>query len=366
MKKVGRFLLFVLVLVAGAVAWSAWKMRQPHHGFTSSSVVVDIPRGTSRHRIAMMLEQSGVIEDWLLFEAYSRVHNHAALQAGEYEFSGAESLRDAYWKIAQGHVLVHTVVVPEGWTMFDIAGELERQGLCSREEFLSFTRDAARAQKLLSDIAPQARSLEGFLFPATYDLVRHMSAQAIGGEMVLRFREAWAHLEAEQRDVPAYAMGKGGTVDAEKVVTMASLVEREASRADDRTLVAGVLANRLGRGLALQCDPTVQYSFLLEGHPVKEVSGADLGINSEYNTYRNPGLPPGPIANAGEASLGAALEPAQTDFLYYVANTQGGSFFSKTLAEHNRNVQRYRALKQSGSEGNEDRQKHKRKHAGGL
>jgi UPF0755 protein len=364
MKKASCFLLLML-LAAGAVARSAWKVRQPYQGFPGSNVVVDIPQGTSRHRIAMMLEQSEVIEDWRLFEVYSRVHNRVVLQAGEYEFSGAESLLDVYWKMAQGRVLVHTLVVPEGWTMFDIAGELERQGLCSRENFLSFTRDAASAQRLVSDMAPQAQSLEGFLFPATYNLVRHMPAQAIAGEMVLRFRQAWAHLQAEKRDVPAYAKGKGVTVDAEKVVIMASLVEREVSRADERALVAGVLANRLEHGLPLQSDPTVQYALLLGGDPVKEVNGADLGINSAYNTYRNPGLPPGPIANAGEASLGAALRPAPTDFLYFVANTQGGSFFSKTLREHNRNVQRYRNLKEGAREGDQERQKNNTKHAGG-
>jgi UPF0755 protein len=155
---------------------------------------------------------------------------------------------------------------------------------------------------------------------------------------VQNFRAVWESLN------PSGTAILPAGLTADQVVTLASLVERETPRKEERPLVAGVFYNRIKRGGPLQCDPTVAYALELAGHPVKVVHSKDLQIDSPYNTYRNPGLPPGPIANPGEASLRAALAPATTDYLYFVANDSGGHFFSKTLAEHNRNVARYRSL----------------------
>lgn len=215
--------------------------------------------------------------------------------------------------------------------MFDIAALAESEGFLSREEFL----DAARDPSLVRDIAPGAPSLEGFLFPATYEFPRHMTGKDLTAAMVKRFRQVWTTLPAPG------ATPQPSVLD---VVTLASLVERETPRPEERPHVAGVFENRLRIGQPLQCDPTVVYAMTLAGTYSGKLDGGDLQFASPYNTYRNKGLPPGPIANPGEAALRAALDPPPTDDLYFVANTEGGHFFSKTLEEHNQNVARYRRL----------------------
>lgn len=337
--------LLALVLLGMLAAGGAWfwaKVTEPFRGYSPEQVSLDFPRGTSRRQMAAMLEQNGVVRSRYVFEVYSRLHPHRVLQAGEYEFNGPASVCEVFWKIAQGQVYVHTVVIPEGWTMFDIAATLEKEGLFPREAFLA----AARNSILVKDLAPGARTLEGFLFPATYGFTKHETAGGAALAMTQRFRETWKKLTGGGAEPPAYAKGTGGEMEAEKVVAMASLVERETPRAEERAVIAGVFANRIERGLPLQCDPTVQYVLDLAGQPKARIDSRDLRLESPYNTYLNTGLPPGPIANPGEGSLEAALNPAKTDYLYFVANDEGGHFFSRTLAGHNRNVgQYYRRLR---------------------
>jgi len=186
----------------------------------------------------------------------------------------------------------------------------------------------------IRDMAPHAPSLEGFLFPATYQFPRHPSGAQMVTAMVDRFRQEWNTIAAQGANVSPQ--------DLEQIVTLASLVERETPRPEERPLVAGVFANRLRLHEPLQCDPTVVYALELAGKYSGTLDAGDLAFDSPYNSYRHTGLPPGPIANPGDASLRAALAPAQTDYLYFVANTEGGHFFSSTLAQHNRNVNLYR------------------------
>jgi UPF0755 protein len=238
---------------------------------------------------------------------------------------------DVYDAIANGRVYVKEFVIPEGFTMFDIADLAASEEFLSRDAFLAAARDASPIQ----DIAPGAPSLEGFLFPATYDFPRHMTGKDMADAMVKKFRQEWLTLLSS--DPPAQR-------NVRETVTLASLVERETPRPEERPHVAGVFENRLRIGQPLQCDPTVAYALTLAGEYNGKLSGGDLHFASPYNTYQNRGLPPGPIANPGEAALRAALDPPPTDDLYFVANTAGGHFFSKTLKEHNENVARYRRL----------------------
>ena len=332
MRRLGLLLLLAIAAIGGFAAWLDQELSRPYKGYAGDSVIVDIPRGTSRWGVATLLKKNGVIRNRVAFEVFSDWHQRRSLQAGEYLFSGPMSERQVFWKIALGKINVITVQIPEGWTMFDIADQLERQKLCSRADFLRVARDPTP----IIDIAPHARSLEGFLFPSTYQFARHTPPEQIAEAMIHEFRSKWTGLN------PDLAIATASTPSLENVVTMASLVERETPLESERPLVAGVFYNRLRRGLPLQCDPTVQYALALKGHPTQTVSHADLRVDSPYNTYLRPGLPPGPIANPGEASLRAAIDPAKTDFMYFVANDAGGHFFSKTLEEHNRNVARYR------------------------
>jgi UPF0755 protein len=347
MRRLGTVLVLFVAAAAAFAGWANFEMSYTYKGYAAPSETVDIPHGTSRSGIASLLEKEGVIRNHLAFEVYERLHERQPLQAGEYLFDRPLTPRDIFWMIARGRVYVHTVTVPEGWTMFDIAGALEREGLSRREEFLAAAHDAS----LVRDIAPQARNLEGFLFPASYEFTKHATAEQIAAAMVARFRTVWDTL-------PHQGTAGGGTLGT---VALASLVERETPVAAERPLVAGVFYNRLRRGMPLQCDPTVQYALELAGRPTPSLSAADLRISSPYNTYLHAGLPPGPIANPGEASLRAALDPAATDDLYFVANTHGGHFFSKTLAEHNRNVTRYRRLL-NGEDGAPPKPEPKKRH----
>lgn len=313
-------------------------LESPYRSFAAEGVFVDLPHGASSRTVARLLKQNGVIRSALAFEVYARRHPRRRLQAGEYFFDHAISAHDVFWQIAGGHIYEQPFTVREGETIFDIAHDLEAEKLMTSDEFLA----VAQNPELIRDVAPHAKTLEGFLFPATYFLPRHPNPTDVAAEMVRKFREEWQRIVPPESKQDATGLEHGRPVTA--VVTLASLVERETPKPEERPLVAGAFENRLRKNIPLQCDPTVIYALQDAGQYKGALTGADLHFPSPYNTYAHPGLPPGPIGNPGEASLRAALEPAKTDYLYFVANTQGGHFFASTLVEHNRNVTKYRRL----------------------
>ncbi len=330
-RRTAATLLLVALVVGGAGAvWLVAEWQKPYQGFAPGGVFVEIPRGMSNSAIARRLAESGVVRSRIAFDILCRWKSPALLQAGEYFFDRPTTPMEVFRKLAEGRVFVHVVTVPEGKSMYEIAELMEREGLATRTDFLTAARDAS----LVRDLAPKARSLEGFLFPATYQFPRRVTPARIVEAMVRQFREIWQRLQKEE--------GVADDRPIDEVVTLASLVEKETGVKEERPLVAGVFHNRLKRRIALQCDPTVIYALELENKYSGSLSGKDLQFKSPYNTYRNAGLPPGPIANPGEASLRAALRPSQVDYLYFVSNGQGGHIFSRTLAEHNHNVALYR------------------------
>jgi UPF0755 protein len=333
---VGAVLL--LLAVVGAAAWMWYGIESPYQGFAAQGVFVDLPHGASSRTVARLLKQNGVIRSAFAFEVFARRHPKRRLQAGEYFFDRAISGHDVFWQIADGRIYEQPFTVREGETIFDIAHDLETQNLMTADEFLA----AAQNPELIRDIAPHAKTLEGFLFPATYFLPRHPIPTDLTAEMVRKFKEEWQRVAPPESKRDTTGLEHGRPVVS--VVTLASLVERETPRPEERPLVAGAFENRLRKNIPLQCDPTVIYALQDAGQYKGTLTGADLHFPSPYNTYAHPGLPPGPIGNPGEASLRAALDPAKTDYLYFVANTQGGHFFAATLAEHNRNVTKYRRL----------------------
>ena len=328
----------LLLAVAGAAAWMWYGIEQPYQGFAAEGVFVDLPHGASSRTVARVLKQNGVIRSRFAFEVYARRHPRRRLQAGEYFFNHAISGHDVFWQIADGHIYEQPFTVREGETIFDIAHDLETEKLMTADDFLS----AAQNPDLISDIAPHAKTLEGFLFPATYFLPRHPSPTDVTAEMVHKFKEEWQRIAPLESQRETTGLEHGRPVAS--LVTLASLVERETPKPEERPLVAGAFENRLRKRIPLQCDPTVIYAMQDAGQYNGRITGADLHFPSPYNTYVHAGLPPGPIGNPGEASLRAALDPAKTDYLYFVANTQGGHFFAATLVEHNRNVTKYRRL----------------------
>lgn len=336
MKFLAKLFLLVVLLSAAGAAYAWYAIEKPFGVYSGEGVFVDVPRGASSRGVARLLEKNGVIRNAMAFELYSRKHPRRSLQAGEYHFDHPVSGKEVFWALANGNVYQRPFTVREGETMFDIARELQEAKFLNAGEFLA----AARNPEMIHDLSPQAKTLEGFLFPATYNLPRHPAANELAAQMTQKFRDEWSKVVPPSADKTGEAHGR----PLLSTITLASLVERETPKPEERPLVAGVFENRLRKGMLLQCDPTVIYALEQQGRYQGTLTGNDLHEDSPYNTYMHGGLPPGPIGNPGEISLRAAVAPADTQFLYFVANTQGGHFFSATLEQHNQNVNRYHRL----------------------
>ena len=328
-----RFLavLLLAIVAAGAAAWLVFTPFGP-----TSPVFVQIAPGSSTVRIGAELESAGVVRSQYAFDLL-RFFKHGVLRAGEYRFEHPAPATEVYSRIARGDVYTIALTVPEGANIFDIATRVEQAGLGSRDTFL---QAAVSQAALVQDIDPGARSVEGYLFPDTYKFSPPVSPGQMIAVMIRQFR-----VEAKQLEL---------NEDAHNVVTMASLVERETAVNSERPLVASVFENRLAKKMPLMSDPAVIYGLQLEGRWRGTIYRSDLKGDTAYNIYLHAGLPPGPICNPGIPSLRAAMHPAQTDYLYFVAagnDPQGHSVFSTTLDEHNHNVAGYRkALKQAGAQ----------------
>jgi UPF0755 protein len=333
--KILTALILLVVLAAASAAGYVWySIEKPYGKIPAEGMYVDIPHGASRRAAGHILKKAGVIRNSFAFEFYARRHPKRTLQAGEYFFDHPQAGKEVFWKLANGEVYQQPFTVREGETIYDIARDLEAAKYMAADDFLRAAEDPTE----IKDLFPEARTLEGFLFPATYNLPKHAPAEELTGMMVRKFREALANV------LPNGNEGSDPPVSIGSVVTLASLVERETPKPDERRLVAGAFTNRLEKNMPLQCDPTVIYALQMDDEYNGTLRLRDLRLNSPYNTYRNRGLPPGPIGNPGEVALRAALHPALTDYLYFVANTQGGHFFASTLAEHNKNVAKYHRL----------------------
>lgn len=310
-----------VVLAVVVAAFLAYGLLLPS---VPSQKSVMLRPGSSARTIASELRNAGVIRSRYAFLAvhYFRVK---PLKAGEYLFDRPANAFEVYDRLARGDIAIHMVVVPEGFNLWDVGANFEASGLATRAEFL----DAARKNHaMINDLDPTAQSLEGYLFPDTYRFTRTQSLTDMLTVMTRHFRQE------------AKAIGLNS--DFHKVVTMASIVEKETGAPEERPLVAGVYYNRLGNGMLLGADPTVVYAALLANRYNGVIHQSDLDSTSPYNTYRVPGLPPGPIANPGRASLEAALHPQQTDYLYFVSDGNGHHRFARTGAEHDKNVALYR------------------------
>jgi UPF0755 protein len=319
---VKRLFFLLLLAVAGWIAFSLLVPVGPE-----SETFLDISPGTPSMRIAAQLKQHGLIRSQDIFEAVHLIKG-GTLKAGVYRFDHPAKMREVFERLRRGDVYTVSVTIPEGSNVFDIAQKLEAAHFGTKDQFLV----AAKARVgMIADIDPGAPSLEGYLFPDTYKFSPKATDEQILAAMVRRFRLAASELGLEK--------------NYHRVVTMASMVERETPIDAERPMVASVFENRLSQSMPLMTDPSVIYAALLDGRYRGTIYASDLGAASPYNTYRHAGLPPGPICNPGMASLKAAMSPAQTKYLYFVAasgNPSGVSKFEATLADHARDVQEYR------------------------
>jgi|SRR5579871_204482 len=334
-------IIFVALLAAGG--WFAWALLRPLQ--PSGQTIVLLHPGYSTHRIAAELKKAGVIRSERAFVLWRYLDQRRSLKAGEYMFEKPANMIDVQRRLKRGDVYFHTVVVPEGYTMFDIARAIQDAGLGSADDFLKAARTDTT---LISDISPNAHSLEGYLFPETYEFTRMMSMQDMAAAMVKQFRQVARQIgmiqgptliASSETQPPSAAMDPG---ELERTVTMASIIEKETAVPEERPLVASVYYNRLNKHIALDADPSIIYAELLAGTYQGALHHADMQFNSPYNTYRNAGLPPGPIGNPGRSALEAAMHPAQTDYYYFVADAQGHHRFAESFEEHNKNVAAYR------------------------
>lgn len=303
----------IVLLTAGLAGAALYSLQSPYRGF-DGEVFLQFPKGSGTRTIAQKLTDAGVVRYAWQFWLARAIHPRTTLQAGEYRFDRPASVDDVFRRLGRGDVFYFSFTVPEGSNIFDIARLLESEGIMSGRDFLN-----------------AAKNLEGFLFPSTYRVGHFTTPAALCEMMTAQFHKEWKKLMPD----PA--------ADMVKTVTLASMIEKETGVAAERSKVASVFQNRLKVGMTLDCDPTVIYAALLDDRYRGVIHRSDLDNVNPYNTYRHAGLPPGPIANPGASSLAAALHPAETDYLYFVAKPEGGGHvFSSNLASHNKAVGSYR------------------------
>lgn len=318
----------LLVIVAGVSGFLLWQSSAPYQGY-SGEVFLEYQRGTSTKDLAATLEEKGIIRSRYLFLLWRALHPRTALQAGEYHFDRPLAPGDVFNKIRRGDIYFQEITVPEGSNIFDIADLLKGVRNFHPEDFVK----ASANPELIGDLDPHAPTLEGYLFPSTYRITRKTTGRDLCRMMTDQFRRQWRSIAGEQM-----------ANDVHRIVTLASLIEKETADPSERPLIAAVFENRLRRSMPLQCDPTVVYAALRSNRYRGTIFRSDLANTDPYNTYVHAGLPPGPIANPGVESLKAALHPASVDYLYFVAKPGaiGQHTFSTTLGEHEAAVKSYR------------------------
>lgn len=328
MKRIAAGLAVVVIAVVGAIAVRIFVAQaKPYKGYAQSEQFVDIPQGAGPASIARRLVDAGIIRDTFGFRfELARTRTSSRLQAGEYRFDRAMTVNEVVAKIARGDVYLQPITFREGLTIREMAQLYEDRGFGPAAEFIA----AASDEQLVHDLDPAARDLEGYLFPDTYAMPRSSTAAQLASRMVAGFQKV---LTPELR---TQAAARGLSV--RELVTLAAIVEKETGKAEERPLVAAVYANRLKIGMPLQCDPTVIYALQRANRYDGNLTREGLQFDSPYNTYKYPGLPPGPIAAPGRASLEAAAHPADAPYIYFVSRGDGSHAFASTLDEHNHNV----------------------------
>jgi len=317
-------LLFCLVVALGAVAWFGLYVATPGEG--DGQVTVVIPKGAGVRTIKTLLVRQGIIKDDIRFLILARVVKEGTqLKAGEFRVPQGLRPLEVLRFLAQAKPVQYRVTVPEGLTMVQIAEVFARDHWVDPQKFLKLCQN----QEFIQSLGLTVNSLEGYLFPETYSLVRdQVDEKMVVTIMVNRFLEVWEQLEKPENI----------SLTRHQLVTLASIVEKETGSAEERPRIASVFYNRLNKGMRLQSDPTTIYGITnFNGN----LTRADLQAETPYNTYVITGLPPGPICNPGRAAFEAVLHPEKTSLYYFVSKNNGSHYFSTTLKEHNRAVNTY-------------------------
>ena len=322
-RRTLRLALLAALLAVAVAVYFYWTLEHPSAPPGAPEATVYFSFGTPTSQIFRTLAAEGVVSQPWLAEVFYRIARGATpLQAGEYRFARPAPLSDVLTRMGRGDVVRHTIVVPEGLTAEETFDLFLARGISRREAF----RNALRNPQLIAAIARGAPDVEGFLFPDTYVVTRSTPARQIVESMLANFRR---HFTPAMR-----ASAQAAGLTEREAVTLASIVQRETSLRSEGAVIAGVYWNRLRRRMRLQADPTVAYALKRDGRWTGTLYRSDYGYDSPYNTYMITGLPPGPISNPGLAALEAAVSPARTEYLYFVADRAGGHTFSRTFEEH--------------------------------
>jgi UPF0755 protein len=327
-KRIVLLLSAILVIaIAAGLGWVVTDVGRPYKGYGGAEQFVEIPPGSSPSAMGRRLAEAGVVRNETVFRLAVWMRGAGRrLQAGEYRFDAPISAGEVVDRIRRGDVYLQPITFREGLTIRQMSELYESRGFGPAAGFVAAARNGQR----IAAVDPQARDLEGYLFPDTYTLPRRTTAAQLVERMVAAFEKVLTE------DLRGQAAARGLSV--RELVTLASLVEKETGKAQERALVSAVYHNRLKINMALYCDPTVIYALERAGRYTGDLTREDLQFDSPYNTYRYAGLPPGPIAAPGRAALEAAANPADVPYLYFVSRNDGSHVFAETLEEHNRNV----------------------------
>lgn len=330
MKILLRLIIAMVLIIVGAAAW-AWieiqRFAQQPAGGEGAMVVIDVAPGTGFNAFSAQLQRHGIIASPMRFKILARIQgDDKQVKAGEYGLAATMTPREILDTVVNAKVLLHRLTIPEGYTIDQIATEVENLGLSDADIFKQLAHDP----EMLAELTLEGPSLEGYLFPDTYYFPRHATARSMITKMVQNFRdqfsEAW-HERARELNLSLH-----------ELVTLAAMIEKETGHPSERPLIASVFHNRLRRNMRLESDPTAVYGIEnFDGRITRQ----HLQAETPYNTYRIRGLPLGPIANPGRASLEAALYPAESDYLFFVSKKDGSHHFSTTYAEHNAAIRKY-------------------------
>ncbi len=328
--------LLVLALLAAIplvfIAGSAWRLMRPFKGFSEAEKIFEVSSGMGAGQVLSALAREGVIEDARLARFYLLYFlRNPPIQAGEYRFTEEASTPEVLSRLIRGDVVRHTVTLVEGLTLEETAEALAKAGLGERRRLV----ELMRSPEAISAFDPEAQDLEGYLFPETYSFALRTPEPEIVATLVRTFLRRW------EKSVAPPLANRGGTLSPRQIVTLASIIEKEAQLDDERPIISAVYTNRLAQRIGLMADPTVIFALKRLGRWNGNIRKGDLQVDSPYNTYRYAGLPPGPIASPGLASLEAAAAPADVPYLYFVSRNDGSHAFASTLVEHNQNVERW-------------------------
>lgn len=311
------------------ITWFSLEFYRPMET-PPNTIVFEVEKGQTAKEIALNLKKNGIIKKtWPFLAGYRVFFSAQSLKAGEYAIAIPDSPKNILHVLSEGSVYLHSITIPEGLIIQEIAGLLDSEDFAAKQDFL---QDVAETS-IISSLDKDAPNLEGYLFPETYRFSKGTSSEEIVAAMVFQFTKVFsqewieraAELEMSIRDI----------------VTLASLIEKETSLRKEKKIISAVFHNRLRIGMKLDCDPTIIYILKLEGRFKNRLRTRDLKYDSPFNTYLYSGLPPGPIANPGRGSLEAALYPTDEKFLYFVSKNDGSHHFSQTFREHQNAVNKY-------------------------